>query len=312
METNNPIEARLAILAPPAEWQPDTAAALRRHHARRREDWRRGPGFWWKLAMAAAVLLALAVSPPARGLAQRLWNHLKLGRVEITRIDFALLPDNSLRAELIRRPGDPVAVESLDAARARLGFALRLPRPGTLAGEPRLSVLGPIAYATTLKLDDLRQLLQRAGMERETLPPEWDGARLVVESKGVAMAEWQDTTLMQSLPLTMAAPDGFDLGAFTALVLRGLRVPKSEAERIGARMAQNPALMMPIGMDEHAGLRDVTLRSGPATLLYDYDEDHPGRIERLTLIWSASDRIFILSSGALDENLLIAAANAVE
>ena len=117
---------------------------------------------------------------------------------------------------------------------------------------------------------------------------------------------------MQSLPPTMAAPENFDLRAFTSLVLRGLRVPRPEAERIATRMAANPALMMPIGLDENTGLRDVTLRSGPATLVYDYDEDRPGTIQRLTLIWSASDRIYILSSGELSDDLLIAVANSIE
>jgi hypothetical protein len=172
--------------------------------------------------------------------------------------------------------------------------------------------MGSIVYGTTLKLDDLRQLLQTAGMEGETLPSHWDGARLVLEVKGVAIAAWNDTTLMQSLPMTMAAPDNFDLRAYTALVLRGLRVPRLEAERIAARMAANPALMMPVGLDENTGLRDVTLRSGPATMMYDYDEDVPGRIQRLNLIWSASDRIYILSSGELSDTLLIAVANSIE
>jgi hypothetical protein len=292
MQNGNFVNDRLAAVAPPDAWTPDTGAALRRHHLRRREEWRRGPGFWWKMAMAAAVVLAIALVPPARGLAQRLWNLFKVNRVEITRIDFDRLPDHcSLRAHLIRRPGDAVPVENLDAVRARLGFAPRLPRPGALSGEPAFSVLGPIVYGTTIKTADLKQLLHTAGIEGETVPSAWEGARLVLECKGVALASWRDTTLMQSLPMTMAAPDNFDLRAFTALVLRGLRVPRLEAERIAVRMAANPALMMPIGMDENSGLREVTLRSGPATLLYDYDEDHPGRIQRLTLIWSASDRI---------------------
>jgi hypothetical protein len=53
-------------------------------------------------------------------------------------------------------------------------------------------------------------------------------------------------------------------------------------------------------MDENTGLRDVTLRSGPATMMYDYDENDVSRskIERLTLIWS--------------DNLMIAVANAIE
>jgi hypothetical protein len=314
MENDKTVEQHLAMLAPPDSWEPDTAAALRRHHARRQEVWRRGPAFWWKLAMAAAVLIAVAVIPPTRGLAQRLWNLLKVGRVEVLRIDFDRLPDNSLRADFLVHPGDAVPLPTIDAVRARVGFIPRLPRPGALNGEPVFSVLGPIVYGTTLKLDDLRQLLQTAGIEGETLPPQWDGARLVVEIKGTVIAAWHDTTLTQSLPLTMAAPENFDLGAFTALVLRGLRVPRPEAERVAARMAANPALMMPVAMDENTGLRDVTLRNGPATMVYDYDENDTSRskIQRLTLIWSASDRIYMLSSGELSDNLMIAVANSIE
>jgi hypothetical protein len=108
MENDKTVEQRLAMLAPPAGWVPDTAAALRRHHARRQHEWRRGPAFWWKLAVAAAVLLAVAVIPPTRGLAQRLWNLLKVGRVEVLRIDFDRLPENSLRADILVSPGDAV------------------------------------------------------------------------------------------------------------------------------------------------------------------------------------------------------------
>jgi hypothetical protein len=72
-----------------------------------------------------------------------------------------------------------------------------------------------------------------------------------------------------------------------------------------------PAWMMPIEPDEKVGIREVTLRSGPGTLVYDYDEDHPDRVERLTLIWSVPDRVFILSTG-LGDTVAIAAANAIE
>jgi hypothetical protein len=313
MENDNWVEQRMAALEPPPDWQPDTAAAIRRHHGRRQEAWRRGPGLWWKLAMAAAVVLAVALIPPARGLAQHLWRLLKVGRVEVVRLDLDLLPkESSLRAEMILKPEKMVKAETAEAAGRLAGFVPRLPRRGVLTGDTKLSVMGPVAFGITLKAEDLRQLLRRAGID-EPVPPSWDGARIVMHTAGTVMAEWPeiDTMLMQAPPLTMAAPDGFDLRAFTTLFLRGLRMSRDQAERLGVRMSAAPAWMMAIEPDEKVGIREVMLRSGPGTLVYDYDEDHPDRVERLTLIWSVPDRVFILSTG-LGDTVAIAAANAIE
>jgi hypothetical protein len=314
MENDNFVETRLAALAPPAEWQPDTAAALRRHHARRREEWRRGPGFWWKLAAAAAILLALALAPPTRALAQRLWRYVTVGRVEVMQLDLDAIPnDSSLRGKIIQHPGKVIKVDGPESARAHLGFLPRLPRAGVLSSPPRLGVMGPVVYGITLKAADLRQLLHHAGLDGESVPPEWDGARILLQTSGTVMAEWPepDTMLMQSPPLTMATPDNFDLRAFTTLVLRGLKVPRSEAERLGARMASAPAWMLPLDPEDKVGIREVALRTGPATMVYDYDTDHPDRIERLTLIWSVADRIYVLSTG-MGDTQAIAAANSIE
>jgi hypothetical protein len=314
MDGSNRVEERVAQLAPPADWSPDTAAAMRRHRVRRREEWRRGPGFWWKAAIAAGIVVAVAGAPPTRALAQRLWSLVTVGRVEVLQVDLDLLPkDSSLRAKQIRPPDKMLRAESADAARGQVGFLPRLPHAGVLRGEPRLSTLGPVSYEMVVKADDLRQLLAAAGVAGESVPAQWDGARVVVQSNGTVMAEWaeSDVMLIQMPPLSMAVPEGFDLRRFTTLVLRGLKLPAAQSERMGEAMAAAPAWMLPLDAEDKVGIREVSLRTGTATLVYDYDTDHPDRIERLTLIWNRPDRIYMLSCGCSDA-VAIAAANSME
>jgi hypothetical protein len=303
MEKNDWVEQQMAQLAPPDDWKPDVAAAIRRHRTRRLEQWRRGPGFWWKLAMAVGLILAIAAVPPARALAQRLWRFLTVGRIEVVQVNLDLLPkESSLRARQVRPPERMIKVATPEEAYQRIGFLPKLPFGHALRGEPKLSVMNPLDYELQLKLDDLHQLLQGAGMTHEALPREWDGARIIMHIGGTVMAEWpeSDAMLIQSPPMTLAVPDGFDLIRFTTLVLRGLGLPPGEAERLGAQMAATPAGMLALGAEDKVGIRQVKLRHGTGTLVYDYDTDRPDRVERLTLLWSTPDRIYVLSCGCGD------------
>ncbi len=309
METSNWVEQRLASLAPPEAWTPDANVALERHRARRQEQWRRGPGIWWKMAMAAGVLVIFALTPPGRGVAQHLWRFLVLRRVEVVRVDLSGLSDgSSLRARVLQHPGQMTKVADAESARVQAGFTPRLPQPGLLNGVPQLSVMGPVTFGTTLKLDDLRQLLSTAGLAGETLPPEWEGASITAQTGGLVMAEWHDsdTMLLQGPPLRVAVPQHFDLRAFTVLCLRGLRVPQAEAERLGARIAKEPAWMLPIGIGQKVDIQEVTLHTGTGTMVYNTDDP-----SRLTLFWNTPDRIYLLS-GPLGVSLAIAIANRIE
>jgi len=304
MENSNWVEQQMAQLAPPADWAPDAAAALSRHRNRRRDQWRSGPGFWWKAAIAAGLILGVAAAPPTRALAQRLWTFLTVGRVEVLQLDLDLLPKkSSLRAKQLHPPV---------LAREVAGFVPSLPPSTVLRGSPQTAVFGPSDYEVRLKLDDLRQLLQAAGITGEELPASWDGARLVLHINGMVMTEWEeiDAMLIQAPPPQLAVPDGFDLRRLTTLVLRGLNMPAAQASALGARMAAAPAWMLALDAGDKAGIREVALRHGTGTLVYDYDTDHPDRIERLTLLWSTPERIAIFSCGCGDA-VAIAVANSM-
>jgi hypothetical protein len=71
-----------------------------------------------------------------------------------------------------------------------------------------------------------------------------------------------------------------------------------------------PVLLCGIGEDEHVAISDVPLRNGAnGPLIENYDED--GKLERVELLWSAGDRVFVFS-GAASIELAKAVANWTE
>jgi len=78
-------------------------------------------------------------------------------------------------------------------------------------------------------------------------------------------------------------------------------------------MKTAPAFLLPVDEDDKVGIREVALRTGTGTMMYDYDADDSTKVQRITLIWSVSDRIYMLSGGpVLSDDLAIAAANSID
>ena len=89
-------------------------------------------------------------------------------------VNLEAIPEgSSLRAKIVQHPGKVIPVDNAESARSHLGFLPRLPRSGVLSAAPRLDVMGPVVYGTTLRADDLRQLLHKAGLDGETIPAQW-------------------------------------------------------------------------------------------------------------------------------------------
>jgi hypothetical protein len=306
------VATQTAYLDPPAGWQPDSAAALRRFHARVRADrptalWRRWPAW---AAAAALVVGAILLLPAARVAAQQLWQFLTVRQVAFIRVKEWPEGVPSPQVNLIGKVIPPLPAGDVDQVRWRVHYDPRLPRPGVLSGSPRLSTAFPVSAGTVVHVGDLRLALQKAGVTGETVPTQWDGAQLALHTSAAVIAEWPDIVLVQSQPLTLTAPAGFDFPAFSALVLRVLGVGPDEARRLAQRMGTAPPWLAPVGENiGQGGMEEITLNSGPATLFQ--ETGWGGKIDTRSLVWSVPDRVYILT-GKLSRELAISAANAVQ
>ena len=187
--------------------------------------------------------------------------------------------------------------------------------PGSFIASPatphvqRLSVMAPMSFGVTVRTADLEMALRAAGVTDQPVPREWEGAQLVMQFGHTIVAEWPDISLMQTRPPLLSAPASFDLGEFTVALLRSAGMPREYAQRFGRRMNTAPVLLCGISEDEQVAISDVALRNGNGTLIENYGDD--GKIERVELLWSTGDRVFVFS-GAATVELAKAVANATE
>jgi hypothetical protein len=164
-------------------------------------------------------------------------------------------------------------------------------------------------FGTTVKTADLQMALKKAGVSDQRVPSDWDGAQLILHTRPAVLAEWHDLTLMQSRPPILSMPAAFDLGEFATAVLRAVGMDRAAAQQFGRGMAASPALFLGITTEDKVKISDVKLRTGPATLIEDFDDRSAP--QRVTLIWVATDRVYVLS-GAVTLPFAVAVANAVE
>jgi hypothetical protein len=249
--------------------------------------------------------------PVGRGLTQQLWQYLTVPNVAFIRVNPWPEGVPSPKVNVIGTPLPPMPADDLEQARWRVNYSPRLPRPGVLSGAPRLSTTFSMSAGTVLKAADLELALRSAGITDKTVPPAWDGARLALHTSPMVIAEWPGIVMIQSLPLTLTAPAGFDFPAFSALILRVLGVGPGEAQRLAQRMDTAPAWLAPIDRNfkETLSMEEIALNSGPATMVQQQRAQHAD--VRTTLVWRVPDRVYLLD-GALSRELAIAVANSVQ
>ncbi len=303
------LERRTALAAPPPDWEPNVEIAYTRFQTRQSRSHLLRPYRVLGAVAASLVCVALLSVPSTRALAQQIWSWITVDRIEVVRVNFDDLPEEALRVRALNKPAPPQVVRSSDEAAHAAGFVPRLPRPGILSGMPQLSVLGPMSFGANIKAVDLESALRKAGVSDEAVPGHWEGAQLLLRIGPAIMAEWNDVALMQCKPLVLAASSGVEIGAFTTLLLRALGMSREAAQRFGHRMTTAPALLLGIGTEDAVNIRDVNLRTGPATLIEDFGDN--GRLERVTILWAVPDRVYVLSA-AIRPDLAISLANEIE
>jgi hypothetical protein len=310
--SSNPwVEARLRALDPPAAWEPAAGVALAQFRARVEAAPVRRPltrAWGWMLAASAACVLLLML-PGTRTAAQRLWDIVWTQRVAVVQIDVDRLP-SSLTESQIRIDGAHKTVASVAEAASYVGFAPRLPDASAVPGEPVLQVMGAVSLVHKVNAADLEGAARTAGLSDLQIPAAWDGVRFGLHTSKLVAAEYPDMQLLQSLPLAITTPPGFDLGPFIEALLRIGGMSPAEARTFSAQMAATPVWLLPVSPEDRVSMRQVRLDAGPATLVHEPSEDgNPGRT---TLLWTVPDRIYVLSaSDRYGDDQVIAVANAI-
>jgi hypothetical protein len=288
MENNSEdrwVTERLATLDP--DWQADAAAARARLDERLEA---RRPWSWIAAATAAAACAAVLTFPAPRAIAQRLWDRLVLNRVEVVRIDLPKLP---LKSEVTMNGGQ-VPVKDPDEAERVAGFRPNLPAAGVAAAEPALSVTSRITARQTVRVADLEAALKRAGAAHVRVPAEWDGVTIQANIGPMVTADYPDGQVLQSRPVELLVPSGFALEHFIEVAFQSIGVGYRQASEMSRKFAANPALLLNIPSDEAASVREVPLRGGTGLAIDDFDDG--GKLERVTIVWSTSERVYSVSS----------------
>ena len=183
----------------------------------------------------------------------------------------------------------------------------RLPHAGVLSGQPALLTTFSVAAGATIHTADLELALRKTGISDVSVPAAWDGAQLALHSSALVIAQWPDLTLVQSLPLTLTAPPGFDFAAFSEMILRILGVEPEEARRLAERTGTTPPWLAPLDsshLSDQETIEEVQLNAGPATLL---EVAH----RRAVLLWMVSDRVYLIDT-YLGRDMAILTANAIQ
>lgn len=313
VELTHWVQTQLDTLKAPSEWEPNPVQARARFELRQRaslRNWWQQPRLIWAAA-SLAICIAVAAMPATRAWAQQLWRVLSVRGVDVVRLDFDSLPDEatSLRLQPLNKPAPPQVARDAAEAAQRVGFTPRLPKPFVLSGTPALSTLGPMSFQTVLRTSDLELAIRKVGASDQVVPGDWDGARISLNIGATVTAVWSDVWLMQGQPPVLSTPPQFDLGRFATILFRAVGADRVTAARLGERMRNSPALLLGIGTEEQVEVRNVNLRTGPATLVEDFDDS--GKRERVALLWNVPDRVYLLSAPITPE-MAVTIANAIE
>ncbi|HVW11772.1 MAG TPA: hypothetical protein VHC90_24485 [Bryobacteraceae bacterium] len=297
METNNEmkwVDDQMAVLQP--AWCADVEQGRELLEARMR---RRAPVRLWIPAAAAVALCFAFALPQTRAVAQQLWNHFVLNRVEVVRVDFSDLPLDSH----VSMSGLTVAHDLEDAERMA-GFRPFVPLSDALSGTPSLAVMKKFEINQTIHVDQWRAAVRKSHVRDVTVPSEWEGAELRYSVGPIVNLGYKgDVGILQAKPIEFAVPAGFPLQRFAEVAFRCLGLSERDAAAMAQKFTANPAWLLDIPSDEVADVEQIVLRSGPAMLVQDFNDD--GSAGRVTVLRSTPDRIFAVETNNRQQALEI-------
>jgi hypothetical protein len=215
------------------------------------------------------------------------------------------------RQEIVRDPGQPQIVPSVEAAAAAAGFAVA--RPGYLpaglspdtvrvegAGEARLSVSEA----------KLRALLDALELRDVKVPAGLDGKVVEVRKAPIVIQQFRGSgrlhaALVQSNSPEVAVPAGLDIVGLAEIGLRVLGLDPAEAHRVATATDWRTTLLVPVPVNAST-FRQVTVRGAQGLLITTAGVNATGDRTRegTIVLWSEGDRVYAALGNISDKDLL--------
>ncbi len=280
---------------------------------------------WVMLGITAVLVLSLSLTPV------RAWasSFLSLFRVQqITVVSFDPTAVENAHDQLssnrdaiqqifkddlqMNEHGKAQAVNSVDEAAAKAGFAPRL--PGVEDQSPQLVVKPGMDATLTIDQPKLQALLDAAEVNVK-LPESVDGKQVVVQVPDMIAAGYGNCSNLDSLdgPLngctmlaqlpspTIDAPAGLDMQSMGAAMLEFLGMSKTDAADFSSKIDWTSTLILPIPQGEGFSYQDVNVDGVSGTFVQKTNEPDA------MLLWVKDGRLYALRSDAgLEQALAIA------
>jgi hypothetical protein len=294
------VDERLQALETP-DVEPNYDAA--RGQLRERESAaRRSRRAWTTAAAIAAAMLVLLALPWPRAAAQRLWDRLTLGRVEVVRVAQENLPQPVNPFDWKEENDEPIVVRDAAEAERVAGFRPLLPPADVVPGTPKLTVSRRGLMSATVKVADLERALTTAGVAGVSVPKNWEGVTLRVERGPEISAEYEGAKMgmSQSAPLKLTTPSGFPVGEFMEIAYRLYGKSAADARDLSRKFVANPAWMLVF--PGHDTVREVSWKGGRAVAAGG---------QGMCFFWNTADRLFIIGAQKMDPEFGVAVANSV-
>jgi hypothetical protein len=254
------------------------------------------------------MCVAVWAYPPSRITAQRFWDEVVLGRIQVLTTDFE---GHGAAASFFSPEWHVEAhpVSSFDEAVRAAGFSPRLPRSGVFAVQPTYSIADVSSAKLRLRTPAIRYLFAQAGGSPSEVPEAWNGVALETQVGPVVIADFNGVLLLQSLPFRLIKPVDFDLELFYRVAFQSIGMNELDARVLSADAAISPALLMVMPKEERDLVHEFRTKSGTGMMIEEVYG--PGKIAAL---WSGADRLYALfpASGEISREFVIKVANALE
>lgn len=309
--------------APPAAFASSLRARLEASDTRTREERRTLRTRWLKPLVAAAAVAALFAVPAVRTSAATFLSLFRVRSVLGVPVERGRLEDLGRRLDIesligqqvtvLRAPGQPVTVGTLDEAASQAGFDLQvptaLPDGATLA---KAEVTGPSTVKVTADAVRLQQVMDALSLDDLQVPPGLHGQVVdidvspIVFTSYVVPASGVDIKLAQARVPDVQLPASVDIAVLGEIGLRILGVDKAGAHELAQRIDWETTLLVPIPPDADS-FRQVNVGGEPGLLV---EKRSTGGLPRSILMWSTGERAFVLN-GEVTGDQLVSIANSV-